>query len=370
VIAQASREIDLERLLAPISEEAPAGVWLRFEPVYDEIKRLRVEEDAGLPQGVWQREIKRAEWPAMAELCAEVLAASSKDLQVAAWLTEAWLHVHGFPGLERGARLLAGLCRAFWPDLYPSLAHGDDVDIEARLAPIAWASDRLQLALKQVPVTAPASEDATPYGWQDWEAGLYLANLTQLDSAGAAKERERGMVPQARFQVSVSLTPAPWFARVVTETAGALAGLADLEAALAELCGPAAPSLAGLRSPLAAIQAFASRVLQERGEVVPLSAATAAAHAGEESPVPEEAADAASSAISSAMISSRSEAYRRLTEAADFLLRTEPHSPVPYLVRRAVSWGNLSLAELLQELLQKNADLPTIYTLLGIQRSS
>jgi type VI secretion system protein ImpA len=42
---------------------------------------------------------------------------------------------------------------------------------------------------------------------------------------------------------------------------------------------------------------------------------------------------------------------------------------VPYLVRRAISWGNLSLAELLEELLQKNADLPTIYALLGIKRN-
>ena len=43
---------------------------------------------------------------------------------------------------------------------------------------------------------------------------------------------------------------------------------------------------------------------------------------------------------------------------------------MPYLVRRAVTWGNLSLAELLAELLQKNADLPTLYTLLGIKKTS
>ncbi|HET9226233.1 MAG TPA: type VI secretion system protein TssA, partial [Thermoanaerobaculia bacterium] len=137
--------MSFDRLLAPISEEAPSGVWLRFEPVYDEIKRLREEEDAALPQGVWQREVKRADWPAVASMCTEVLAGTSKDLQVAAWLTEAWIHLHGFPGLERGARLLAALCRGFWPDLYPSL---DGEDSESRLAPLSWAADRLQLPLK------------------------------------------------------------------------------------------------------------------------------------------------------------------------------------------------------------------------------
>ena len=350
-----AQEVSFDRLLAPISEEAPSGVWLRFEPVYDEIKRLREEEDAALPQGVWQREVKRADWPAVASMCTEVLAGTSKDLQVAAWLTEAWIHQHGFPGLERGARLLAALCRGFWPDLYPSL---DGEDIEARLAPLAWAADRLQLPLKRVSITAPTGEDATSYSWKDWEAGLYLANLARLDAAAAAKEQERGMVPQTKFLVSVSLTPVHCFSKIVSETAAALAGLDDLEAALAEMCGPAAPSFTSLRSPLAAIRAFAVKVLEERGENPP-------------SPTPEDSVmDEPVAQASSGAINNRAEAYHRLNEAADFLLRTEPHSPVPYLVRRAVSWGNLSLAELLQELLQKNADLPTIYALLGIKRSS
>lgn len=68
-------------------------------------------------------------------------------------------------------------------------------------------------------------------------------------------------------------------------------------------------------------------------------------------------------------IASRADAYQRLREASDYLMRTEPHSPVPYLVRRAISWGNLSLAELLEELLQKNADLNTINALLGIRKT-
>ncbi|HYH44775.1 MAG TPA: type VI secretion system protein TssA, partial [Thermoanaerobaculia bacterium] len=356
---------DPDPLLAPISEEAPAGVWLRFEPVYDEIKRLRAEEDAGLPQGIWQRELKRADWPAVADLCTQVLAGTSKDLQIAAWLTEAWIHLHGFQGLERGARLLAGLCRRFWPDLYPLL---DGEDTEARLAPIAWAAERLALPLKRVSVTAPTGDDATAYGWKDWEAGLYLANLSRLDAAAAAKEQERGMVPQAKFQVSVSLTPGTSFGRIVAEIAGALAGLDGLDAALAEACGPAAPSLTPLRSPLVAIEAFALRVLEERGESE--LALPAVQAAGWEESLMNDKDGEPNPAAASGSISSRADAYHRLNQAAEFLLRTEPHSPVPYLVQRAVSWGNLSLAELLQELLQKNADLPTVYALLGIKRSS
>ena len=35
----------------------------------------------------------------------------------------------------------------------------------------------------------------------------------------------------------------------------------------------------------------------------------------------------------------REDAYRQLRGIADYLARTEPHSPVPYLIYRAVEWG-------------------------------
>ena len=46
---------------------------------------------------------------------------------------------------------------------------------------------------------------------------------------------------------------------------------------------------------------------------------------------------------------SREEAYRQLLLIAEYLARTEPHSPVPYLIRRGVEWGNKPLSELLGE---------------------
>ncbi len=362
----ASPQDGLEPLLAPISAERPAGEPLRFDPVYDEIRKLREEDDPSLPQGVWQRGLKRADWRGVADLCAAALAGRSKDLQIAAWLAEAWIHLQGFAGLEKGLRLLAGLCRGFWDELYPPLEEGG---AEARLAPIQWAVDKLAPPVKRIPVSAPAGEEAAAYGWQDWESGLYLANLAKVNAAAAAGAQERGMVPQAKFLVSVSLTPAPWFAALARELDGALAALEELDQTLQERCGEAAaPSLTPLRSPVVAVRAFVSKLLDERAESgeLPgvLPGTDAAADEGAAAAAP---GDGASSA---AHVAGRAEAYRKLREAADYLLRTEPHSPVPYLVRRAVAWGNMSLAELLEELLQKNADLATIYTLLGIKRTS
>jgi type VI secretion system protein ImpA len=56
-----------------------------------------------------------------------------------------------------------------------------------------------------------------------------------------------------------------------------------------------------------------------------------------------------------------------LAEAAEYLIQKEPHSPVPHLVRRAVSWGNMTFAELVQELVEDQRNLQAIYGLLGMR---
>lgn len=73
------------------------------------------------------------------------------------------------------------------------------------------------------------------------------------------------------------------------------------------------------------------------------------------------------SSLPAGPIASRRDAYRYLAAASDYLMKTEPHSPAPYLVRQAIKWRRMSLAEVLAEQLRNNADLPTVYNLLGIQ---
>src|SRR5687768_7221535 len=89
--------VDLDALLQPISPERPAGEWLRYEGTYDRIQEARRQDDLTLPQGIWKTAQKRANWQTVEALCIEALRARSKDLQVAAWLLEAWLQLHGYP---------------------------------------------------------------------------------------------------------------------------------------------------------------------------------------------------------------------------------------------------------------------------------
>jgi predicted component of type VI protein secretion system len=81
-----------------------------------------------------------------------------------------------------------------------------------------------------------------------------------------------------------------------------------------------------------------------------------------------EAGAAHHSTSSSGPILNRDDAYRRLAEAADYLAITEPHSPTPYLVRRAIAWGSMRLEDLLPELVRNGNELTEIYRLLQIDR--
>ena len=63
----------------------------------------------------------------------------------------------------------------------------------------------------------------------------------------------------------------------------------------------------------------------------------------------------------------RNDAYAQLDAAADFLMRLEPHSPAPYLVRRAIEWGNLNTVALYQELFVRLGGQISIFELLGIE---
>lgn len=363
--------VDLESLLAPISGERPSGESLRYAGVYDAIREARREDEAGLPQGVWKTELKRADWGAVAMICLEALETRSKDLQIAAWLAEAWIHLHGAAGLTQGLRLVASLAEAFWDTLHP-LPDPDagDEGLEIRLSPVEWMAARLPETVKGIAVTRPEDRDGSPYSLNDWEAAWRRENLARMQGAPVSDDG----VTTEKFLVSASLTPTPFYAALLDELRRSREALGALADVLAGRAGQDAPSLQPLAGAIEAMQHLGMQVLrdrEERGEIVAPARQTGGPEDGGggswEPEWEDDDVEPLPSMSSSGPVASRADAYRRLNEAAEYLLRTEPHSPTPYLVRRAVAWGNMTLAELLQELVQSDTDLRAIYTLLGIR---
>ncbi|WP_437755079.1 type VI secretion system protein TssA [Sorangium sp. So ce1389] len=341
-MATGTISIDSERLLAPISQAAPAGEPLRYEGIYDRVREARREDDPTLPQGVWVTRLKTADWKLVAELCAEALERRSKDLQLGVWLADAWMQLGGLGAMAPGLRLIAGLCDRYWDAMFPTL---DDDGIEARGNLVGWLDDALARKLRMLPLVE-GSEERPPCTLADWESGRTDGTTAESGRSFEALAARLSLVDRSRW------TALHGEARI------ALSAAEMLERSLASRMDRP-PVLHRTRSALRLLSSAAASAVGEPGSDAPEPAVG-------ESPAQAAAAPAPARGPGAA-IRSRVEAYRQLNEAADYLLRTEPHSPVPYLVKRAISWGNMSLAELLGEFVSSADDLVAIYRLLGIR---
>ncbi|HAA76388.1 TPA: type VI secretion system protein TssA [Candidatus Latescibacteria bacterium] len=342
--------VDLERLLAPITAENPAGESLRYEGTYDQIQEARRQDDASLPQGVWETPLKQADWDLVAEICYGALETRSKDLQLAAWLLEAWIHQHGYRGVHQGIMLMVGLCEAFWDDLFPEL---DEEGMERRLGPVEWVNEKLSIALKMVTVTSGGG-DRDAYFWADWE----------IAATGSQTQDDTEAPTLAEIRRDTMLTPQAFYVSLYAELSDSLNAIVELERQL-EGAGGSGPYLYEFRSVTQEIQQWVSSILVEReDEEMP------------DEPETTEGQEADATALESTekgtfgrgLIRGRTEAYQQLSEIADYLAAIEPHSPTPFLIRRAVSWGGMTMTELFEDLVQNESDLRAIYTLLGINR--
>ncbi len=372
----------LEELLAPIAGEDPAGGSLRYDVIHDEIRELRREDDPTLPQGVWRHELKRADWNGIMRVTSEALCSRSKDLQMAVWLAEAWVRLDGLAGLERGVELVAGLIERYGPELHPRI-EDDAGDPALRLAALGRLEGALPDALLWLRMTRPRGEDGEVHTWGDWKRALYLENLGSAHPEAAA---EAGGVSREKFLASAGLTPAGFYPPLAERAERCRAALGTLAALADERYGRDAPGFTGPREELEAIARLARRLAAERGETARAATAetpavaappieTGAREEDEMTPPNETSDDPAAPAPargtaagdSPCRITTRAEAYRAVDQAAELLLRIEPHSPVPYLLERAVRWGHLSLSELYAELFQI-ADPSVVFRLLGIQK--
>lgn len=115
----------IETLLEPISSAPPCGVDLQYDPAYDSIRLARQVKNQQLPTGVWEKEEKSTDWHGIGRDCAALLLHRSKDLQVAAWLTEGWVNTQGLTGLRAGLQLMDRLSHKYWEDIHPLPDHED-----------------------------------------------------------------------------------------------------------------------------------------------------------------------------------------------------------------------------------------------------
>ena len=361
--------IDLEALLSPISEEKPSGETMRYSGLYDEISEAR-RADEDVEQGDWKVALKIADFRKVIDLAVPALTSDTKDLQIAVWLTEALSKQHGFAGLRDGLKLVGGLQDKFWETLFPEI---DEGDMEGRANAIEWVAMQTSLAIKQAKITQ--GDGYSYFDWEDSKRFDIPNNIETLDSADRAKYSElqeqaskENRVTADRWRVAFAASRRNFYEEVALAIEECWAECKELNRVIEEKFDRnQMPGLGVLEKSLEAVQTQVKKFLEEKRAEEPDPEVEETEADGEQ--VEGEvvvATDGSRVAATGGAIQSRAEALKRLGQLAEFFRKSEPHSPVSYLVQRAVKWGNMPLDSWLQEVVKDQSVLYQLRETLGV----
>jgi type VI secretion system protein ImpA len=367
-------EVDFDALLAPVpGGEGGAGVPLRYEPVYQQIREARHQDDPNLPMGEWERPLIKADWKLVAALSSDALATRSKDFQLAAWLCEAWVHLHGVEGLMSGTRLLTVLAERFWSSAWPMLEEGD---AEARAAPFVWLNDTLPLVLTlHIPLLVIDGREPAQVNLDDWQRVVLdggdadAADLTR-DLLDKHVKKGRNLPALVSLHQQLELARAAWakfrhrLDELLQDDSPHFGRVDDVLTSLAR----AVTSLCGNHALAGAPQAS---VIDDSDRSLAGASSAASPLASMEKTMSNATLDLPSPTATfrslPARVESRAQAYDLIELVASYLAEHEPHSPTPFLLRRAVSWGAMSLPDLMREVVRTEGDMSRFFAMLGVE---
>ena len=360
--------IDVEALLAPIPGEKPAGEDLRYV-LYDQVRDARRSDD-----GLGGQEVKEPDWNTVVRLTQEALSARTKDLNLVCWLAEGLTAQKGFTGLQAGLRVIAGILERFWEAMYPENdTESPGEEFLARANSLEDFDRKVAFTVREIPVTRWSGpplntrqwEEARDYGGETRLGPLdsdTQARLLELRSKAEAEHRTSG----EEFYKARQGTPKAWYAGTLAEVERCREVYSGLQAAIDAAFGRQAFGLRELEKALAAVHTVVDRTLKEKRvlEPDPIEGEGQDGTGGEAGAAGD---GAESSGGGTGPVRTREDALRRLTEAADYLRRTEPQSPVPYLVFRAVAWARMPLDGWLSEVVKDSGTLESIRELLAVR---
>lgn len=354
-------------LLEPIPGDDICGTDVSFSTTFDEIREARRQDDASLAQGEWETELKTAQWPRVKELCEDILSNQSKDMQVAAWYTEAMARLKGFEGLALGLQVMDSLVNDFWEFCYPSY---DPDDLEERAGKIEWLNNQMPLVVREIPLTDRGSGG---YSWLKWEESRRIDNLGLKDPDAREKAVASGKLSGELFDKAVQASGRAYYEKLHARIQEAGVAANTLARRVDERFGLDAPSLKELTQAVQSCDELVGKLLARLGGYVPATepppAAGHAAQSGVQSNV-NGGAPVAGFGISAPMnvglIVNRNDAIRALREVAGYFRHNEPHSPVALLAERAANWAEMPLEDWLQAVIKDQSTLGQLRELLDI----
>ena len=319
---------DVDQLIAPISDEAPSGENLEYEPEFGELERAA----QGKPAHEMGDEVIEAEGPdwRLVRDQAQELLGRTKDLRIAVLMARAAANIHGPTGMADGAALLRGLLENLWDSLHPQLDEEDDNDPTFRVNSMLPMSDREGMLNDILIMPLVKSKVVGIFSLRD----VRVANgdLQPLDPDAQAPDT--GLISAAFQDCDLDELQAD-----ATAIDAALEDIGKCEAIFAEQIGAAnSPDLDGLVTELKEIKKIYAEHLVSRGIGVEMSEEEGGAAAGP------------GGAPISGEVRSREDAVMMIGKVITYYERAEPSSPVPVLLQRIQKLIPMNYLDIMREL--------------------
>ena len=347
--------IDIDSILSPISEDATTGADVREDPsptsLYQTIKTERNQARAAERRSVHDGESSEAtsHWRKITELAPQILSSQSKDLEVASWYAEAMLRRFGFSGLRDAFKIIDGLVDNFWEALHPM---PDEYGMETRVSCLSGLNGEGAEGVLIAPIrkVALTESDDMPGPFSLWQYKQAVdAQKSPDEQTRNAKVQSLGFSVDD-IQKEVSASSDVFITNLRDDINETLELYRSIGKKLDELCGidDAPPT-----STITNVLEETLGVVKHLGKDKLLTQEDNAAEANDTDTALD--TDGPTTAVVPSKpkgpVESREDAFKQLLEISEFFRKTEPHSPVSYLLQKTVKWGRMSLVDLIGELI-------------------
>lgn len=319
--------IALEKLLSPISEEAPSGEDLAYDTERSEIEQA-FESSVSVDTTGAAAAAADIDWRRIIGLI-ERQSARTKDLWLAVYLCRAGAKSGDLALIATGAEFLAGLCETFWDTVHPQV---EEYGFQGRKTPCESLARRSEFLgpLRRVPVLVHP------------RLGAFSGDDLERFSTAAEAAEGYGL-----FRAALNETPEEMLQTAAQRFATISAAIRRVDVVLMEKAeGDTGANFATtyetLKELRESVLKFCSAPPEE--EAPPdTEAETGAPEATPGAPAP-------TKARLSGQIESREDVLKALDAISEYYRRNEPSSPVPLVLKRAREWVNVDFLDLLTDI--------------------
>ncbi|WCP68416.1 type VI secretion system ImpA family N-terminal domain-containing protein [Vibrio tubiashii] len=384
--------VDIAQLLAPISEESPTGNYLKldrsiyralrnnYNAAQSSFRQLIETPDASSDEALL--EANESNWTQLRNSTLEALTQSTKDLELLGWYISSQLFTaQPYQNLADSTKVLKSFIEEFWGNLHPTLPDNKiksddeqgklreiaDFRIKPLLQLVGESNDSTALFM---PLQLIGLIDDITFGDylraersgeleelkkkaqqlfnSDVEQTVLLLsdayqNFTEAELAIAKECQQVGVTPISFRFAKANLADSINAIRFLTEDKFAFWPLGDdylpRKEEVAEKQQIESPAQVN-SAPAESAQTVSTEASSITAQVAPQVTSTTVV---------------AQIPVSAGQIASRDQAFQELRKISEFFKQTEPHSPISFLLERAIRWGYMSLPELMQEMTGGNS---------------